>query len=68
MTEDALIVARAYRRAAKALEKGKHLELECCGIPLDDLGQCRNRPGHNTLTHPDPYEVVEKYRAKMEDA
>lgn len=45
-------LAQAYRNAADALESGAFEGKTCCGIPLNEYGQCVNRPGHPTIGHP----------------
>ncbi len=51
MAHDRNAVAQAYRDAAEALESGDFEGLECCGLPLTELGQCQHRPGHPTVGH-----------------
>lgn len=45
-------LAKAYRDAADALESGDFEGKTCCGIPLDLVGRCVNRPQHPTVAHP----------------
>lgn len=54
----ALAAAQALRRAADALEQGTFTDDECCGIPVDAVGRCRHRPGHDTLADPDTGEIL----------
>lgn len=61
MTTTSKAIAKAYRDAADALEAGDFEGKKCCGIPLDDLGRCVNRPGHPTVAHPNITDYPECY-------
>ncbi len=59
LTEQARM-ARIYQDAAHAL-LNYDVNGECCGIPLDRLGQCQHRPHHPTTWHPSPNDYPDRY-------
>ena len=59
----ALAAAQALRAAARALEDGTFADEECCGIPVDAVGRCQHRPGHDTLANPDTGKILDRLLA-----
>lgn len=58
------MIARAYTDAAKVLLEGNFEDETCCGVELDERGQCVYRPGHPTSAHVAITDYPEAYSGK----
>ncbi len=56
-------IASILRAAAVALETENFRSDRCCGLLVNEQGQCQHRPYHPTIAHPNPWSYPEYYRS-----